>query len=109
MHYLNNMSESVLLRIETRTFSDLQNRDLVIKWKKTLREVIMAKLYFKFGAMGSSKTAQALMTKFNYEEKGKSVLLIKPAYRRSFTDRTFSGSTGCQSGGGYPAVLPSAE
>ncbi len=39
----------------------------------------MAKLYFKFGAMGSSKTAQALMTKINYEEKGKSVLLIKPA------------------------------
>ena len=29
--------------------------------------------------MGSSKTAQALMTKFNYEEKGKSVLLMKPA------------------------------
>ena len=39
----------------------------------------MAKLYFKYGAMGSSKTAQALMTKFNYEEKGKRVLLIKPA------------------------------
>ena len=39
----------------------------------------MAKLYYKFGAMGSSKTAQALMTKFNYEEKGKSVLLIKPS------------------------------
>ena len=39
----------------------------------------MAKLYFKFGAMGSSKTAQALMTKFNYEEKGQTVWLIKPA------------------------------
>ena len=39
----------------------------------------MAKLYFKFGAMGSSKTANALMTKFNYEEKGKKVWLIKPA------------------------------
>lgn len=38
----------------------------------------MAKLYFKFGAMGSSKTAQALMTKFNYEEKGCKVWLIKP-------------------------------
>lgn len=38
----------------------------------------MAKLYFKFGTMGSSKTAQALMTKFNYEENGKQVLLIKP-------------------------------
>ena len=39
----------------------------------------MAKLYFKFGAMGSSKTANALMTKFNYEEKGKKVWLIKSA------------------------------
>ena len=39
----------------------------------------MAKLYFKFGAMGSSKTANALMTKFNYEEKGQNVWLIKPS------------------------------
>ena len=39
----------------------------------------MAKLYFKFGAMGSSKTANALMTRFNYEEKGNKVWLIKPA------------------------------
>ena len=39
----------------------------------------MAKLYFKYGAMGSSKSAQALLTKFNYEERGMSVWLIKPA------------------------------
>ena len=39
----------------------------------------MAKLYFKYGAMGSSKTAQALITKFNYLERGMSVRLIKPA------------------------------
>ena len=38
----------------------------------------MAKLYYKFGAMGSSKTANALMTKFNYEEKGATVWLVKP-------------------------------
>lgn len=38
----------------------------------------MAKLYFKYGAMGSSKSAQALITKFNYEEKGMNVWLIKP-------------------------------
>lgn len=38
----------------------------------------MAKLYFKYGAMGSSKTAQALTTKFNYEERGMKVWLIKP-------------------------------
>ncbi len=39
----------------------------------------MAKLYFRYGAMGSSKTAQALITKFNYEERGMRVWLIKPA------------------------------
>ena len=39
----------------------------------------MAKLYFKFGAMGSSKSAQALITKFNYEELGMTVWLIKPS------------------------------
>lgn len=38
----------------------------------------MSKLYFKFGAMGSSKTANALMTRFNYLEKNHSVWLIKP-------------------------------
>ncbi|WP_077611168.1 thymidine kinase [Clostridium sp. Marseille-P2415] len=38
----------------------------------------MAKLYFKYGAMGSSKTANALMTRYNFMEKEKSVLLVKP-------------------------------
>ncbi|MBQ8425559.1 MAG: thymidine kinase [Clostridia bacterium] len=36
------------------------------------------KLYFKYGVMGSSKTAQALMTRFNYEQQGYKVLLMKP-------------------------------
>lgn len=39
----------------------------------------MAKLYFKYGVMGSSKSAQALITKFNYEERGMTVWLIKPS------------------------------
>ena len=39
----------------------------------------MAKLYFKYGAMGSSKTATALITKYNYEERGMKVWLIKPS------------------------------
>ena len=39
----------------------------------------MSKLYFKYGVMGSSKTAQALMCKFNYEQQDFKVLLIKPA------------------------------
>lgn len=39
----------------------------------------MAKLYFRYGAMGSSKSAQALITKFNYEERGMRVWLLKPS------------------------------
>ena len=39
----------------------------------------MTRLYFRYGAMGSSKTANALITKFNYEERGMKVWLIKPA------------------------------
>ena len=39
----------------------------------------MAKLYFKYGAMGSSKTANALITRFNYMERGMEVWLIKPS------------------------------
>ena len=39
----------------------------------------MAKLYFKYGVMGSSKTAQALITKYNYEENNLNVWLIKPS------------------------------
>ncbi len=48
----------------------------------------MSKLYFKFGAMGSSKTANALMTRFNYLEKNHSVWLVKPQTdtRDDYTD-----------------------
>ena len=39
----------------------------------------MAKLYFRYGVMGSSKTANALMVRSNYEERGQEALLVKPA------------------------------
>ncbi len=51
-------------------------------WAKDIQErkrVTIAKLYFKYGAMGSSKTAQALITKYNYEENDMAVWLIKPS------------------------------
>lgn len=38
----------------------------------------MAKLFFRYGAMGSSKTANALMVEYNYRERGKRALLAKP-------------------------------
>lgn len=37
----------------------------------------MAKLYFYYGAMGSSKTANALMVAYNYSERGQKTLLAK--------------------------------
>ncbi len=39
----------------------------------------MAKLYFRYGAMGSSKSANAIMVWYNYHERGKNALLLKPA------------------------------
>ncbi len=39
----------------------------------------MAKLYFRYGAMGSSKTANAIMVWYNYKERGKNALLLKPS------------------------------
>lgn len=38
----------------------------------------MAKLFFRYGAMGSSKTANALMVEYNYFERGKKALMLKP-------------------------------
>ena len=38
----------------------------------------MAKLYFRYGAMGSSKTANAIMVQYNYRERGQNALMIKP-------------------------------
>ena len=39
----------------------------------------MAKLYFRYGVMGSSKTANALMVRYNYEERGQKALMTKPS------------------------------
>lgn len=41
-------------------------------------EIRRGKLLFRYGAMGSSKTAHMLMVAFNYEERGQKVLVVKP-------------------------------
>lgn len=38
----------------------------------------MAKLYFNYGVMGSSKSANALMTNFNYRSLGQNSIMVKP-------------------------------
>ena len=65
----------------------------------------MAKLYFKYGAMGSSKTAQALITKFNYEERDMSVLLLKPA----IDDREGADIVRSRIGLSSPCIMVNAE
>ena len=39
----------------------------------------MSSLTFTYGVMGSSKSAQALITRFNYMQKGINVILAKPS------------------------------
>ncbi len=48
----------------------------------------MNKLYFRYGVMGSSKTAEALMCRFNYIQKGFNVLLLKPSIDNRFEEET---------------------
>lgn len=38
----------------------------------------MAKLYFRYGAMDSSKSANLIMVAYNYEKQGKTVVVLKP-------------------------------
>ncbi|MEA4999524.1 MAG: thymidine kinase [Candidatus Limiplasma sp.] len=42
----------------------------------------MAKLYYRYGAMGSSKTANAIMVRHNYLERNQRVLMVKPRLDR---------------------------
>lgn len=46
---------------------------------KATGDYLMAKLYFRYGAMNAGKTTQLLQVKYNYEERGQKVLLLKPA------------------------------
>lgn len=39
----------------------------------------MCKLYFKYGCMNASKSAQLLMANYNYVEQGKKTLVLKPS------------------------------
>lgn len=52
------------------------------------------KLYWHFGAMNASKTAQLLMTRHNYESQGKRVLLMKPALDDRFDQTVIQSRIG---------------
>ncbi len=56
----------------------------------------MAKLYFRYGAMGSSKTANAIMVQYNYEERGQKALMVKPAMENRDGSRIVASRSGLQ-------------
>ena len=54
----------------------------------------MAKLYFRYGAMGSSKTANAIMVQYNYTERQQKVLMVKPMLENRDGERTIMSRSG---------------
>ena len=54
----------------------------------------MAKLYFRYGAMGSSKTANAIMVQYNYHERGQNALMIKPCLDNRDGERIVGSRSG---------------
>ena len=56
-----------------------------------------AKLWFFYGAMGSSKTADALMKRYNYQERGLNPLLLKPKKENRDGEKVIRSRIGLQS------------
>lgn len=56
----------------------------------------MAKLYFRYGAMGSSKTANLLMVRYNYIERGQKVVLLKPRLENRDGDKSIKSRIGIE-------------
>ena len=54
----------------------------------------MAKLYFRYGAMGSSKTANAIMVDYNYRERGQNCLILKPRLDTRDGERVVASRSG---------------
>ena len=60
----------------------------------------MAKLYFRYGVMGSSKSADALMVRYNYEERGQRALMVKPMLDQREGEQVVNSRIGLR----YPCV-----
>ena len=50
----------------------------------------MAKLYFRYGAMGCGKTRDLMKVWYNYKEKGKDAIIIKPGIDTKGDDKVVS-------------------
>lgn len=61
----------------------------------------MAKLYFRYGAMGSSKTANAVMVQYNYQERGQKALMLKPRLDNRDGERVVGSRAGLHAACSY--------
>ena len=69
----------------------------------------MAKLYFRYGAMGSSKTANAIMVEYNYRERGQVVLMLKPQLENRDGARTVLSRSGLSTECSYVEELDNID
>lgn len=69
----------------------------------------MAKLYFRYGAMGSSKTANAVMVQYNYDERGQKALMLKPRLDNRDGERIVGSRAGLTAPCQYVEELPEID
>ena len=69
----------------------------------------MAKLYFRYGAMGSSKTANAVMVQYNYQERGCRVLMLKPQMENRDGARIVRSRSGLETACRFVEELPELD
>ena len=69
----------------------------------------MAKLYFRYGAMGSSKSANAIMVQYNYQERGQKALMLKPRLDNRDGARLVGSRAGLQAPCFYVEELDSID
>ena len=69
----------------------------------------MAKLYYRYGAMGSSKTANAIMVRYNYAERNQQVLMVKPRLDTRDGERTVLSRCGLSAECVFVEELPDID
>jgi len=69
----------------------------------------MAKLYYRYGAMGSSKTANAIMVQYNYTERNQKVLMVKPRLDTRDGERTVKSRCGLETECVFAEELPDID
>lgn len=66
------------------------------KWVFGVRFLGVAKLYFRYGTMGSAKTLNLLAVAHSYQSQGKNILILKPKLDDRFGQNSVRSRSGLQ-------------